>query len=165
VLCCTVWCYIACASRAACHSNLAIWDTAGEEKFDSLTNFYCRSAKAAILCYDITVRETFLRLNRWVQKIEDEAGDECAKVFVGTKLDVVQGDPSLRKVSEEEAKAYAESKGCVVIETSARTGENIDAAYRQAVSEVLKNLGDMGGGNKNKLDLREQKSESSDGCC
>eukprot|EP00456_Euglypha_rotunda_P024900 TRINITY_DN2026_c0_g1_i20.p1 TRINITY_DN2026_c0_g1~~TRINITY_DN2026_c0_g1_i20.p1 ORF type:complete len:110 (-),score=17.83 TRINITY_DN2026_c0_g1_i20:11-340(-) len=34
--------------------NLAIWDTAGEEKFDSLTNFYCRNARAALICYDIT---------------------------------------------------------------------------------------------------------------
>ncbi len=31
--------------------NLAIWDTAGEEKFDSLTNFYCRQARAALVCY------------------------------------------------------------------------------------------------------------------
>lgn len=31
--------------------NLAIWDTAGEEKFDALTNFYCRSARAALVCY------------------------------------------------------------------------------------------------------------------
>ena len=53
--------------------NLAIWDTAGEEKFDSLTNFYCRGAKAALLCYDLTNRQTFIELSRWVTKIKVEA--------------------------------------------------------------------------------------------
>src|SRR5690242_16023314 len=49
--------------------NLAIWDTAGEEKFDSLANFYCRQARAAIICYDITNYSTFRSLPHWVDKV------------------------------------------------------------------------------------------------
>ena len=36
--------------------NLGIWDTAGQERFDSLSSFYCRGARAAIICYDVTDR-------------------------------------------------------------------------------------------------------------
>ena len=66
--------------------NLAIWDTAGEEKFDSLTNFYCRNATAALVCYDITNYETFANLQRWVDKITLEAEKNCSMILVGNKL-------------------------------------------------------------------------------
>lgn len=65
--------------------NLAVWDTAGEEKFDSLTNFYCRNATAALICYDITNNETFTGLERWIQKVKVEADPNCAIVIVGNK--------------------------------------------------------------------------------
>eukprot|EP00954_Amorphochlora_amoebiformis_P012393 969053-Amorphochlora_amoeboformis.AAC.2 len=73
--------------------NLAIWDTAGEdvkttsppEKFDSLTNFYCRNARAALVCYDITNRASFTGIQKWVDKVKQEADPNCAMLIVGNK--------------------------------------------------------------------------------
>lgn len=83
--------------------SLAIWDTAGEEKFDSLTNFYCRGAQAAVVCYgthththgyevltfflslDVTNAASFHSLDRWLSKLEAEADDNCVIVICGNK--------------------------------------------------------------------------------
>jgi len=113
--------------------NLAIWDTAGEEKFDRLTNFYCRQARAALVCYDITSLATFTALQRWVDKITAEVEKNCAIFLVGNKLDLVQAQPNLRKVDLGEAKRYAQSIGAEVVEASAKTGENINEMFNKVV--------------------------------
>jgi len=109
--------------------NLAIWDTAGEEKFDSLTNFYCRNARAALICYDITNYGTFQGLQRWVDKIAMEAEPNCAIIIVGNKFDLVENDPDSRKVEFSEAKRYAKSIGAEVYEASAATGKNVNDLF------------------------------------
>ena len=51
--------------------NLGIWDTAGQERFDSLSSFYCRGARAAIICYDLTDRASFECLQqKWIRKVK-----------------------------------------------------------------------------------------------
>jgi len=71
--------------------NLGIWDTAGQERFDSLSSFYCRGARAAIICFDLTDRASFECLqSKWVKKVLDEAEPGCHICIVGTKLDLVQ---------------------------------------------------------------------------
>ena len=65
--------------------NLAIWDTAGEEKFDALTSFYCRDAACAVITYDITQYDTFQNLSRWVDKVNNEADKNCSIIIVGNK--------------------------------------------------------------------------------
>lgn len=114
--------------------NLAIWDTAGEEKFDSLTNFYCRNATAALVVYDITNYETFSNLQRWVDKITLEAEKDCAMIIVGNKLDLVESDPSLRRVPLDEAKRYGASVNAMVVEASAKSGDAIAHTFEQVVS-------------------------------
>lgn len=117
--------------------NLAIWDTAGEEKFDSLTNFYTRNARGALVCYDITAYETFQNLQRWVDKVHQEAERNCPIMIVGNKLDMVEEDPSLRTVTVEEAQKYANSIGAVAVEASAKSGHNIASTFEQVVSRCF----------------------------
>jgi small GTP-binding protein len=68
--------------------NLALWDTAGEEKFANLTNFYCRGAKAAIVVYDVTQHQTFVDAKKWIQKLLDVdpvfvlAGNKCCAFLI-----------------------------------------------------------------------------------
>jgi len=113
--------------------NLAIWDTAGEEKFDSLTNFYCRNATAALVCYDITSYETFANLQRWVDKITLEAEKNCSMILVGNKLDLVEANPSARRVPLDEAKRYGASVNAMVVEASAKSGDSIAHTFEQVV--------------------------------
>lgn len=71
--------------------QLAVWDTAGEERFDSLTNFYCRQSRAALVVYDVTDRASFAALDRWCDKVVAEAHERCVVILVGNKVDAVPG--------------------------------------------------------------------------
>ncbi|GAB5364868.1 hypothetical protein AAMO2058_001007100 [Amorphochlora amoebiformis] len=120
--------------------NLAIWDTAGEEKFDSLTNFYCRNARAALVCYDITNRASFTGIQKWVDKVKQEADPNCAMLIVGNKLDLVEAGES-RAVELAEVQKYAEPLGAKVIEVSAKSGHNISKIFQEVVETALRRGG------------------------
>lgn len=129
--------------------NLAIWDTAGEEKFDSLTNFYCRNAAAALVCYDITNAESFAGLQRWIDKVQIEAEKNAVIVIVGNKYDLVEADPKLRKVDINEVKRYAQTiraGGVTVMEVSAKTGYNINSVFETIVRLCFERQGPGSGG-------------------
>jgi len=89
--------------------NLAIWDTAGEEKFDSLTNFYCRGARAALVCYDITHYGSFDGIQKWVDKVKQEADPNCAMLIVGNKLDLVESGEAARAVNLADVQVYSKT--------------------------------------------------------
>lgn len=143
--------------------NLAIWDTAGEEKFDSLTNFYCRGARAAVICYDVTNKDTFNGLARWVDKVTSQAHESCAIVLVGNKLDIVESDPSLRKVGAAEAKSYAQSIGADFMEASAQSATNVTPAFEKVVRSSFIKGGEIPDPNATGIDIAD--SQNSVGCC
>uniref|UniRef100_A0A6A7GAK5 Ras-related protein Rab-24-like n=1 Tax=Hirondellea gigas TaxID=1518452 RepID=A0A6A7GAK5_9CRUS len=116
--------------------SLAIWDTAGEERFDALTSFYCRGSRCAIICYDLTNWNSFANLERWVKKVKDVAPD-CAIVFAGNKLDIIEEDPTKRAVELEEAQRFASSMDANIVEVSAKTGQNIPQIFEEAISKYL----------------------------
>jgi small GTP-binding protein len=152
--------------------NLAIWDTAGEEKYSSLTNFYCRNARAALVCYDMTSEDSFQGLQRWVEKIETEAAKNCAIVIVGNKLDAVEADPTKRAVDPAEAKRYANSIGATLIEASAKTGAGVAKAFETAVqlafdkqgAELLSQSKKPTGGPSTNMPAA-QPAQTKEGCC
>jgi len=149
--------------------NLAIWDTAGEEKFDSLTNFYCRNAKAAIICYDITSLATFTGLQRWVDKISMEAEQNCAIVIVGNKFDLVEDNPDMRKVDFGDAKKFAKQIGAEAFEVSACTGKNVGEIFNKVVLTCLQRQGCPNSRavapDNNKVQPGKEKSKESSSCC
>ncbi|XP_002730555.1 ras-related protein Rab-20-like [Saccoglossus kowalevskii] len=128
--------------------NVAIWDTAGEEKFSTLSSFYCRNASAAILAYDICDRETFDSLQTRHLPLLEAAEKNCLAVAVGTKLDLVS--PTSRQVSNDAGEQFAVlsnpdkfKEGCdskqriPFFETSSLTGENIDNVFLYIFSTLL----------------------------
>eukprot|EP00163_Fabomonas_tropica_P001782 TRINITY_DN1131_c0_g1_i1.p1 TRINITY_DN1131_c0_g1~~TRINITY_DN1131_c0_g1_i1.p1 ORF type:complete len:210 (+),score=5.49 TRINITY_DN1131_c0_g1_i1:229-858(+) len=121
--------------------TLGIWDTAGQERFDCLSSFYCRGAGAALLCFDLTSQETFERVPKWVKKLPESGADEnCLLVLVGTKSDLVESNPNLREVDPEAAESYAKSIGAIYLETSAKTGINIDKVFESIAEHYITNL-------------------------
>jgi Ras-related protein Rab-8A len=68
--------------------RLQIWDTAGQEKFKTITQTYYRGAMGIVLTYAINERETFEDIQNWVKQIKLHASDSVAKVLVGNKSDI-----------------------------------------------------------------------------
>lgn len=151
---------------------VAVWDTAGEEKFSGLTTFYCRNAHCCIICYDLTDANTYVALEKWVSKIVNEGVVDCVLAIVGTKLDLVQQNPALRKVDAAQAKQYAQSINAIYAETSAKSGLNVENVFQKVIDTAIKSLFDNNPGantpvvNKNHVDFDDTKNEKSDtGCC
>ncbi|XP_069007422.1 ras-related protein Rab-18a isoform X1 [Embiotoca jacksoni] len=69
-------------------AKLAIWDTAGQERFRTLTPSYYRGAQGVILVYDVTRRETFTKLDNWLNELETYCTrNDLVKMLVGNKID------------------------------------------------------------------------------
>jgi Ras-related protein Rab-11A len=80
-----------------------IWDTAGQERYRAITNAYYRGGVGALLVYDISKRQTYENVGRWLQELRDSSSSNIATMLVGNKIDLGQ----LRAVSTEEAKRFA----------------------------------------------------------
>lgn len=68
--------------------KLQIWDTAGHEKFRTITTSYYKSAHAIIILYDITEQSSFDHINNWMIEIDKFAKQEVLRIIVGNKIDL-----------------------------------------------------------------------------
>ncbi|KAK6912088.1 Small GTPase, partial [Dillenia turbinata] len=102
-----------------------IWDTAGQERYHSLAPMYYRGAAAALLVYDITCMDSFVRAKKWVQELQKQGNPNLVMALVGNKFDL----ELKREVKAEEAEQYSQEKGMFFIETSAKTSQNINDLF------------------------------------
>jgi Ras-related protein Rab-24 len=111
--------------------GLASQDTAGQERFDSLSSFYCRGARAAIICYDLTDRSSFDCIqSKWIKKVVEEAEQGCHMCLVGTKVDLVNEQLAQRAVRKEEVDALAAKHKAHSFETSAKQGSGVGEIFQ-----------------------------------
>lgn len=116
--------------------KLQVWDTAGQEAFRAIVRTYYRGTAAALLVFDVTRRHTFDSLPSWLSEIRAHADcPELSLVLVGNKADL---SGQQREVSSEEARLFAQAHGLEYVETSARTGDGVDAAFRTVAGAVLR---------------------------
>lgn len=148
--------------------KLTIWDTAGQERFRTLTSSYYRGAQGIILVYDVTRRETFTNLSDvWAKEVElYSTNQDCIKMLVGNKVD----RESDRGVSREEGIALAKDLGCLFLECSARTRENVEQCFEELALKIMDVPSLLEeGSNVIKRHILKQKQEnqaqSSGGCC
>ncbi|XDT31888.1 Ras family [Nakaseomyces glabratus] len=105
-----------------------IWDTAGQERFASLAPMYYRNAQAALVVYDVTKPQSFIKARHWVKELQEQASKDIIIALVGNKIDVLENGTE-RSVSREEAEKLAEEENLLFFETSAKSGENITDVF------------------------------------
>ena len=119
--------------------KLQIWDTAGQDRFRSITKNYYKGSHGIILIYDVTSLKTFENVKSWVSQIHEEISDKVVIYLVANKIDM----DDLRKVTKEEGKKLAEELDVPFVETSAKTGENIDYIFSdisERIDKVFENI-------------------------
>jgi Ras-related protein Rab-2A len=116
--------------------KLWIWDTAGQENFRSITRSYYRGAVAAMLVYDVTKRDSFEHLSRWIEEAHTNGNKGMAIMLIGNKVDLDEE----RTVTTEEGAAFAQQHGLLFIETSAKTAHNVDESFMELTKLILSNI-------------------------
>ncbi|XP_071131448.1 ras-related protein Rab-26-like isoform X7 [Mytilus edulis] len=113
--------------------KLQIWDTAGQERFRSITRAYYRDANALLLLYDVTNKASFDNIRAWLGEINEYAQEDVVIMLLGNKADMA-GE---RMIRTEDGEKLAKEYNVAFMETSAKTGMNVDLAF-MAVAKDLK---------------------------
>ena len=111
---------------------LQLWDTAGQEKFKSITKSLFSKVQGFIAMFDLTKIESFLNVKSWIKIIKEECGKHSPILLVGNKNDL----KNLRKVSEEDIKIFCDEENLEFIETSSKTGDNIKKAIKMICKQI-----------------------------
>lgn len=154
--------------------KLQIWDTAGQEHFRAVTRSYFRNAAGCLLVYDITRRKTFENVQMWLSELRDQADADICIMLVGNKSDL-----GSREVEAAEAEKWAaDNELAGFVETSAKTGDKVLAAYSDVAQRIHSNIasgklnlndkryGVRATGGTQQLNLEETSAKpKADGCC
>lgn len=109
-----------------------IWDTAGQERFRAVTSAYYRGAVGALIVYDVSRRQTFQNIGRWLVELRMHCNEGIVLMLVGNKCDLNEA----RQVSMEEGAALAHSEKLFFMETSAMDSTNVTIAFQTVIKEI-----------------------------
>ena len=135
-----------------------IWDTAGQERYRSLAPMYYRGAKAAIVVYDVTNKDSFNGAKSWVKELQRRGDPDVVIALAGNKSDL----ESRRKVDIDEAESYAQENGIIHMNTSAKTAKNVQELFREIARKLPKERANTDKVQKFPIVPPKQQSK---GCC
>ena len=149
--------------------KIEIWDTAGQERYKSITAAYYKGAKGALIVYDITQKESFENINKWMSEVRDKSAKDLKIMIVGNKTDL----ESERQVSTDDALERAKELESPVMEASALDGNNVKAAFYDLLKEMYKEIkkkidiveNQNAGGEKDGVQLNTNEEKEKKGCC
>jgi len=113
--------------------NLAVWDTAGQERFHALGPIYYRDANGALLVYDITDNDSFVRVQNWVKELRKMLGQDIVLAIAGNKSDLERN----RVVPLDKAESYAASVGAKHYHTSAKLNKGVNEMFLELTKRML----------------------------
>ena len=113
--------------------KLYIWDTAGQDRFRSITSNYYKGADGIILIYDITKQETFNNVRNWITSIKEEAPAKVVLILVGNKVD----DEKNRAVPQSEGEKIADEYNLPFLECSAKSDINVTETFDVLIKKIV----------------------------
>jgi small GTP-binding protein len=112
-----------------------IWDTAGQERYRSITSMYYKGAKGALCVFDLSSKESFQKVDAWINEMKKQADNNINLILIGNKVDL----PDEQKiVKTEEGEMKAKEFGIAYMETSALKSTNVDKAFNYMIEEIAK---------------------------
>ena len=116
--------------------KIQIFDTGGLEDFQDIRRTYYKGAVVALLVYDITRKETFTHITKWLEEIKSNISEQITIILIGNKKDL----EDKREVSYKEGEAFAKKNGFMFFETSAKIPYNIVEVFKNSIQFILNNI-------------------------
>ena len=133
--------------------HIEIWDTAGQEKYRSLTKIFIKDSKIVIFVYDITTKASFEEIDYWVNTVKEILGDSPFYALIGNKKDLFTQE----EVDEDLGRSKAEQIGAKFKLTSAKTERN---QINDFMKELLEDYIKKNGGNIKKEEAKGPNPQS-----
>lgn len=116
--------------------KLIIHDTAGQERFKSLSRNYIKKANGILVVFDVTNKQSFLNIENWIKCAKEEITKKIPIFLVGNKSDLVDK----REIQTEDGENMAEQFGVKFYETSCENGSNVEKCFTDLALEITRNL-------------------------
>jgi len=133
--------------------TLGIHDTAGEERFRSITSSAYKGADAVIVAFDVTDNDTYANLSGWLGDVNRYSPASALKMVVATKTDLVT---DARAVSQESIDEFVTANECVFFDTSALTGVGVGAPFELVAVHALQRRRDTSAANSPTIERRQR---------
>ncbi|GAM26829.1 hypothetical protein SAMD00019534_100040 [Acytostelium subglobosum LB1] len=149
---------------------LTIWDTAGQERFHALGPIYYRGSQGALVVYDITDNDSFIKAKNWIKELKAMLGNDIVLCIIGNKCDLEK----TRVISLEEAEAYAASVGAKHYSTSAKLNKGVEELFLDLSKRMLsKNTTSTPGASNSastsnrseRIPIVPESTETKESCC
>lgn len=115
--------------------KLQIWDIGGQERYRFLRSSFFEGANGALAVFDVSRQQTFIELEEWLSDLRRFAGEDIPFIILGNKIDLIQEIGG--KYDREGAKVLAQNEDTYFVETSAKTGENVEEAFLNLTKKML----------------------------
>ena len=136
--------------------TMQIWDTAGQEKYQAVSQLFFRNSDIALLCFTAGDKESMTSVHDWISMVSSES-PKCKLIFVATKSDLLP-KKDFEDVTRDAEAEFQQYQSPQIFLTSAKTNYNVENVFRSA-AEIAESISL---GSSNEMDLRHtQKSK----CC
>jgi Ras-related protein Rab-11A len=130
-------------------AKLHIWDIGGQERFKFLHRSFYDGAYGAFLVFDLSRQHTFSSMKTWLSEMRSIVNNDIPRVIIGNKSDLI---PEIGQIIDRnEVEEYAKNEDCLYVETSAKTGENVENAFLELTHRMVKKMVNLLNNSKERL--------------